>query len=39
MQADPLHGKKKYMVLLQRLANKEDNVINVEIDDLQEFFK
>ncbi len=46
---DPIHGKHKYMIqmvsenhsnfLQQRVANKEANVINIELDDISDFFR
>jgi hypothetical protein len=36
---DPIHGKHKYLILMQKVANKEADVINIELDDIAEFFK
>ena len=35
---DPIHGNLKYMVKLQDVVNKKNNLINIELDDLEEFF-
>jgi len=35
---DPIHGKHKYLIKMQRVANKEEQVINIELTDVQEYF-
>lgn len=46
---DPIHGKRKYLILMvsllftyfyqQGIANKEANVLNIELDDLSDQFR
>jgi len=38
MKEDAFHGKLKYMVQMQKVANKEADVIEVEVEDIHEFF-
>jgi hypothetical protein len=38
LKPDSIHGKLKYMIELQRVANRESTVINIELDDIKEFF-
>lgn len=38
IKEDPIHGKHKYLIQIQRIANKEDQVINIELSDVQEHF-
>lgn len=38
LKADSIHGKLKYMIELQKIANKESVVINIELDDIKDFF-
>lgn len=35
---DPIHGKRKYLILMQGIANKDTNVLNIELDDLSDQF-
>ena len=35
---DPIHGKLKYMTQLQKIANKQSEIIEIELDDIQDFF-
>jgi DNA replication licensing factor MCM7 len=35
---DPIHGKLKYMAQLQQVANRQAKVVQIEIDDVKEFF-
>lgn len=35
---DPIHGKLKYMIQLQKIANKEQELIEIELCDVEEFF-
>ena len=35
---DPIHGKLKYMTQLQKVANRESLEIEIELEDLREFF-
>jgi len=35
---DTVHGKLKYMRALQRVANKESKLIELELDDIKEYF-
>lgn len=35
---DPIHGKLKYMTKLQNVANRISNIIEIELEDLKEFF-
>ena len=37
-EKDPIHGKLKYMIQLQRVANKEQTNIEIDMDDLKDFF-
>jgi len=37
-EKDPIHGKLKYMIQLQRVANKEQSAIEIDMDDLKDFF-
>lgn len=38
MDADPIHHKLKYMVAMQRLANREAKTIDIEVEDLEAHF-
>jgi hypothetical protein len=38
MDADPIHNKLKYMVAMQKLANREAKTIDVEVEDLESHF-
>ena len=38
MKEDPIHGKLKYMTMLQKVANRLTNTIEIELEDLKEFF-
>ena len=35
---DPIHGKLKYMIMLQHVANRTNMVIEIELEDIREFF-
>lgn len=35
---DPIHGKLKYMTKLQKVANRQTDVIEIELEDIREFF-
>ena len=35
---DPIHGKLKYMTRLQQCANKKTDTIEIELEDIREFF-
>ena len=35
---DPIHGKLKYMTQLQRVANRQAEIIQIELEDIREFF-
>ena len=35
---DPIHGKLKYMAILQQVANKKQEGIEIELEDIREFF-
>ena len=35
---DPVHGKLKYMIELQKVANRQSKVIQLELDDIKEYF-
>ena len=35
---DPIHGKMKYMAMLQKIANRQEKLINISLSDLHEFF-
>ena len=37
-EKDPIHGKLKYMIQLQKVANKEQSAIEIDMDDLKDFF-
>ena len=37
-QYDPIHGNLKYMSMLQSVVNKQQSLITIEQDDLEEFF-
>ena len=35
MTPDPIHAKLKYMASLQKIANREEKIINIQLSDLQ----
>lgn len=35
---DPIHGKLKYMTKLQNVANRSTIIIEIELEDIREFF-
>lgn len=35
---DPVHGRKKYLIQLQRIPNGQSNIIEIHLEDLEEFF-
>lgn len=35
---DPIHGKMKYMAMLQKIANRQEKLIDIQLSDLHEFF-
>ena len=37
-EKDPIHGKLKYMIQLQKVANKEQSAIDIDLDDLFDRF-
>lgn len=37
-QADPIHGKHKYMIKLQSIANRSMKIIEIDMSDLSEHF-
>ncbi len=39
MPADPVHGKLKYMSLLQKVSNREARIIEIHTEDVDEYFK
>jgi len=38
IKEDPIHGKLKYMATLQKVANKQLEGIEIELEDIREFF-
>jgi len=38
MEADPVHDKKKYMRILQQVANRELRLVEIELDDIKDYF-
>jgi len=39
LPTDSIHGKLKYMSMLQKVANREQRVIEIHTEDVDEFFK
>lgn len=35
---DHIHGKLKYMIKLQEVANRQASIIEIELEDIKEFF-
>jgi uncharacterized glyoxalase superfamily protein PhnB len=35
---DPVHGKLKYMTKLQSVSNRKSETIEIELEDIKEFF-
>ncbi len=35
---DPIHGKHKYLIQMQKIVNKESQAIYIELTDVQEYF-
>ena len=38
LQPDAIHGKIKYMIEMQRVANRESKLILISLDDVRDFF-
>ena len=39
LPADQIHGKLKYMSMLQKVVNREARVIEIHTEDVDEYFK
>lgn len=37
MDNDIIHGRKKYMVALQKIANKQTRILEIHLDDIETF--